>query len=133
MGTPDFAVEPLNALLENGYDVRAVITAPDKPAGRGKKLRASAVKVYAESKGLTLLQPVNLKDPAFEELLKSFEADVFVVIAFRMLPKVVWSIPPETGHLQHPRFPVATGLPGCCTDQLGDHQWRTRSPESHPS
>ena len=94
MGTPDFAVESLKILVENGYNIVGVITAPDKPAGRGQKLRKSPVKVYAESQGLKVLQPTNLKDPAFNEELKSLDAQLQVIVAFRMLPEVVWSMPP---------------------------------------
>ncbi len=94
MGTPDFAVESLKILVENGYNIVGVITAPDKPAGRGQKLRKSPVKVYAESKGLKVLQPTNLKDPAFIDELKSLDAQLQVIVAFRMLPEVVWSMPP---------------------------------------
>ncbi len=93
MGTPEFAVAPLEALLDNGYDVAAVVTVPDKPSGRGLKLNESAVKQYAVSKGLNVLQPVSLKDPAFLSELESYNADLFIVVAFRMLPKVVWSMP----------------------------------------
>lgn len=93
MGTPEFAVGTLNELVENDYNVVAVITAPDKPAGRGQKLRASAVKEYAVSKNIPVLQPVNLKDEAFLDELKSYEADLQIVVAFRMLPEVVWDMP----------------------------------------
>lgn len=93
MGTPDFAVASLSALVENGYNVVAVITAPDKPAGRGKKLTESAVKKYAVLKGITILQPEKLKNPEFLEELKSFNAELQVVVAFRILPEVVWNMP----------------------------------------
>lgn len=93
MGTPEFAVAPLEAILENGYDVAAVVTVPDKPSGRGLKLNESAVKQFAVSKGLDVLQPVSLKDPEFLSALESYQADLFIVVAFRMLPKVVWSMP----------------------------------------
>lgn len=93
MGTPEFAVASLEALVEAGYDVAAVVTAPDKPAGRGQKLNESAVKKYAVSKGLPVLQPVKLKDPSFLKELKELKADLHVVVAFRMLPDVVLSIP----------------------------------------
>jgi methionyl-tRNA formyltransferase len=92
MGTPDFAVPSMRKLVEE-HEVVGVITAPDKPAGRGKKLRESAVKVVATELGLRILQPTNLKDPEFVEELKSLNADLFVVLAFRMLPTQVWSIP----------------------------------------
>jgi methionyl-tRNA formyltransferase len=93
MGTPDFAVAILDRILEDGHKVVGVITAPDKPAGRGRKLNESAVKKYAKSKHLRLLQPTNLKNPEFVEELASLNANVQVVVAFRMLPKVVWSLP----------------------------------------
>ena len=93
MGTPDFAVASLNALVEAKYNVVAVITAPDKPAGRGRKLNQSAVKKYALLKGLEILQPVNLKHPDFLDNLASFQADLQIVVAFRMLPKQVWAMP----------------------------------------
>lgn len=95
MGTPDFAVESLRKLVENGYNIVGVITAPDKPAGRGYKLQQSAVKEYAASQNLNVLQPVNLKDEQFIEELRSLEADIQVVVAFRMLPEVVWDMPPK--------------------------------------
>ncbi|MCD8290692.1 MAG: methionyl-tRNA formyltransferase, partial [Prevotella sp.] len=86
MGTPEFAVETLKCLVEGGYNVVAVITQPDKPVGRHQDtLQASAVKQYALSKGLPVLQPVKMKDPAFLEELKSYNADLQVVVAFRML------------------------------------------------
>lgn len=94
MGTPDFAVPSLEILVKNGYDVVAVITAPDKPAGRGLKLTPSAVKQFAVTHGLKVLQPVKLKDPQFLEELKSLQPDLQIVVAFRMLPQVVWSLPP---------------------------------------
>ncbi len=93
MGTPDFAVATLKTLVENDYNVVGVITAPDKPAGRGQKLNESAVKHYANSQNLTILQPTNLKNNAFLEELKSLEANLQIVVAFRMLPEVVWKMP----------------------------------------
>lgn len=95
MGTPEFAVASLDALVKKGYDIVGVVTAPDKPAGRGMKLQQSAVKKYAEEHGLKVLQPVKLKDPAFIDELKSLNADLQVVVAFRMLPEQVWSMPPQ--------------------------------------
>ena len=92
MGTPEFAVAPLDAIIEKGYNVVGVVTVPDKPSGRGLKLNESAVKQYAVSKGLKVMQPVSLKDQTFLDELAALEADLFVV-AFRMLPKVVWSMP----------------------------------------
>lgn len=93
LGTPDFAVESLRRIHEGGYNIVGVITMPDKPAGRGHKLLHSPVKQYAVANNLPLLQPVNLKDPQFVEELRSLRANLFVVIAFRMLPEVVWSMP----------------------------------------
>ncbi|MFP4557674.1 MAG: methionyl-tRNA formyltransferase [Bacteroidales bacterium] len=93
MGTPDFAVEPLRALCGNGYNVVAVVTAADKPAGRGRKLKSSPVKQFAANNNIRALQPANLKEEGFVNELKSLNADIFVVVAFRMLPKVVWQIP----------------------------------------
>ena len=93
MGTPEFAVPPLEALIEAGYIIPAVITVADKPAGRGRKLRESAVKVCAVSNGLKVLQPTNLKDEDFITELRSLNADLFIVVAFRMLPEIVWSMP----------------------------------------
>lgn len=92
-GTPDFAVCSLRALLDSGFNVVAVVTATDKPAGRGKKLQPSAVKQFASERGLPVLQPEKLKDPEFVETLRGYAADLFIVIAFRMLPEVVWQMP----------------------------------------
>jgi methionyl-tRNA formyltransferase len=93
MGTPDFAVRSLDAIISDNYKVKAVITAPDKKAGRGKKINCSEVKKYALEKNLKLLQPHNLKEESFINELKSIKANLFVVVAFRMLPKIVWEIP----------------------------------------
>lgn len=94
MGTPDFAVEPLRILLDNGYNVVAVVTMPDKAIGRHHdQLQSSPVKKFAVERGLPVLQPEKLKDPAFLEELRSYEADLQVVVAFRMLPEVVWDMP----------------------------------------
>lgn len=93
MGTPDFAVKSLAAILDAGFTVVGVITAPDRPAGRGRKLKASAVKDYAVLKGLKVLQPVNLKSDEFKKQLKELNPNVQVVVAFRMLPKSVWNFP----------------------------------------
>ena len=93
MGTPDFAVESLRALVDGGYNVVAVVTMPDKPAGRGHQLQYSAVKQYALSVGLPVLQPERLKDEAFLQQLRSYNADLQIVVAFRMLPEVVWNMP----------------------------------------
>lgn len=94
MGTPDFAVPSLDILRENGYDIAGVVTAPDKPSGRGLKVSQSAVKKYASSYGLPVLQPPRLKDPEFIRQLKALKADIQVVVAFRMLPEMVWNMPP---------------------------------------
>lgn len=93
MGTPDFAVESLRVLVENNYNVVGVITMPDKPSGRGHKLQYSAVKQYALDKNLPLLQPEKLKDESFVNDLKTWNADLQIVVAFRMLPEVVWNMP----------------------------------------
>ncbi|WP_316806303.1 methionyl-tRNA formyltransferase [Pedobacter agri] len=95
MGTPDFAVASLDALVQANFNVVAVITAPDKPAGRGQKMNESAVKKYAVEKNIPVLQPEKLKNPEFLEQLKSYQADLQVVVAFRMLPEVVWNMPPK--------------------------------------
>lgn len=95
MGTPEFAVPSLDILVKNNYDIAAVVTAPDKPAGRGQKLVESDVKKYALAHNLNILQPTNLKDPLFIEELRSFNADLQIVVAFRMLPEIVWNMPPK--------------------------------------
>lgn len=92
-GTPEFAASQLEAIIAAGYEVVAVVTVPDKPAGRGKKIQCSEVKVTAQKHGLPLLQPEKLKDPTFLQALESYHADLFVVVAFRMLPAVVWKMP----------------------------------------
>src|SRR5215831_12598500 len=94
MGTPEFAVASLDALVRKGFNVVGVVTAPDKPAGRGMKLNESAVKKYASDKGIKILQPEKLKNPEFLEELRSLNADLQIVVAFRMLPDVVWNMPP---------------------------------------
>jgi len=93
MGTPEFAVATLGSLLMNGINVVAVVTSPDKPSGRGRKITKSAVKDFAEFSNLPLLQPSNLKDQDFIDTLKKLEADLFIVVAFRMLPEEVWKLP----------------------------------------
>jgi len=93
MGTPEFAVAPLDALIKGGYDIVGVVTVADKASGRGLKINESAVKKYAVEHNIPVLQPVSLKDPEFLEALKAWKADLFVVVAFRMLPKVVWEMP----------------------------------------
>ena len=93
LGTPDFATASLRALVEGGYNVVAVVTMPDKPAGRGHQLQFSDVKKYALSVGLSVLQPEKLKDETFIEQLRAYQADLQIVVAFRMLPEIVWSMP----------------------------------------
>jgi len=93
-GTPEFAASQLNAIAKAGHQVLAVVTAPDKPAGRGKKIQQSAVKSLALSLGIKVLQPTNLKAPDFIQSLELLAAEIFVVVAFRMLPKLVWELPP---------------------------------------
>lgn len=94
LGTPDFAVASLQALVENNFNVVAVVTAPDKPAGRGMQLQQSAVKQYAMEKKIPVLQPEKLKSEAFIKELQSYKADIQIVVAFRMLPQMVWEMPP---------------------------------------
>jgi methionyl-tRNA formyltransferase len=93
MGTPEFAVPSLDILVQHGYDIAGVVTAPDKPAGRGQQLAQSAVKQYALKHDLRVMQPHKLKDPAFQAELKSLNANLFIIVAFRMLPEVVWRMP----------------------------------------
>lgn len=93
MGTPEFAVAPLAKLLENKYEITGVITVPDKAKGRGLQISKSAVKEFAEQRGIKVLQPLSLKDPDFIKELQELKADLFIVVAFRMLPKIVWDMP----------------------------------------
>ena len=95
MGTPDFAVAPLKKLIEEDYNIVGVVTNPDKPAGRGQKIKESPVKIYARQKNLTILQPEKFKDKQFLRDLKNLHADLQIVVAFRMLPEIVWSMPPK--------------------------------------
>lgn len=95
LGTPEFAVAALDILVKNNYNIVGVITAPDKPAGRGRQIQKSAVKIYAEEKGLKILQPEKLKNEDFLSELKSLNADLQIIVAFRMLPEVVWNMPPK--------------------------------------
>jgi methionyl-tRNA formyltransferase len=95
MGTPEFAVPSLHILIQNGYNIVAVVTAPDKPAGRGKIMSESAIKQYALKNNIPLLQPTNLKDQKFIDDLKLYNADLQIVVAFRMLPEQVWAMPPK--------------------------------------
>lgn len=94
MGTPSFAVVPLRRLLEENYEIVAVVTAPDKPCGRGLAVKCCEIKEFALENNLPLLQPLSLKDPEFIRDLASYHADLFIVVAFRMLPEIVWSMPP---------------------------------------
>ena len=93
MGTPEFAVATLDSLIKNDFKVVGVLTAPDRPAGRGRNIRKSAVKAFAESKGLLIMQPENLKGQELTGSLKNLHADIFIVVGFRMLPEVIWKIP----------------------------------------
>ena len=93
MGTPDFAVASLKAIYESNHTIVGVVTATDKPAGRGKKINSSAVKKYALEKNLQLFQPKNLKEESFKDQLENLNADIFIVVAFRMLPESIWKIP----------------------------------------
>jgi methionyl-tRNA formyltransferase len=93
-GTPEFAVPSLAILFNNGYDIVAVVTAPDKPAGRGQKLNVSAIKQFAIDNGIKVLQPLKLADPHFVEEIRSLNADLQIVVAFRMMPEVIWAMPP---------------------------------------
>ena len=121
MGTPDFAVESLRALVEGGYNIVGVITMPDKPVGRhGSVLQASPVKQYALSKGLPVLQPEKLKDEAFLSELRALKADLQIVVAFRMLPEVVWDMP----RLGTFNLLFASPIQGGSSYQLGGDQRR---------
>ena len=113
LGTPEFAVESLDALVSGGYNIVGVVTMPDKIGGRGHKVIESPVKQYAVAHGLKLMQPANLKKPEFVEELRSLNADLQIVIAFRMLPEIVWSMPPMgTFNLHAPRQ-QANSMPQC--------------------
>jgi methionyl-tRNA formyltransferase len=94
-GTPEFAVDSLDILVSEGYEIAAVVTAPDQPAGRGQQVQSPPVKIYAKAHGIPVLQPERLKDPGFVDLLRSFDAELFIVVAFRMMPEVVWGMPPS--------------------------------------
>lgn len=123
MGTPEFAVASLDALVSGGYNVVGVVTMPDKPAGRGYKMQFSAVKEYALAHNLPLLQPEKLKNEEFLDALRALHADLQIVVAFRMLPEVVWGMPPlGTFNL---RF-AAAAISWRGTHQLGYHQRRAR-------
>jgi len=112
MGTPDFAVASLDLLVKNKFNIVGVVTAPDKPAGRGQQLSQSAVKIYALKHQLNLLQPDNLKADDFIAELAALEADLQLVVAFRMLPEKVWNMPPEGTYNLHasllPKYPDPT-------------------------
>lgn len=114
MGTPDFAVYPLQKLLEAGHNVVAVVTNPDKPAGRGQKMQESAVKKFAVEKGLPVLQPERFRDEQFLAELRTLEADLQLVVAFKMLPEVVWNMPPLGTVNLHAS--LLSRLPGSRTD-----------------
>jgi len=110
MGTPEFAVAPLRQLIDKGYHITAVVTAPDKPVGRGLRIAQSDVKKYALENGLRILQPTSLKDSSFIQELSNMNADLFVVVAFRMLPKEVWSLPKKgTFNLHASLLPMYRG------------------------
>ena len=110
MGTPEFAVASLDALVKAGCNIVGVITAPDKPAGRGMEMQQSAVKKYAVEHNLPVLQPVKLKDPLFIEQLKSLGADLQIVVAFRMLPEVIWNMPTMGTLNLHGSFSIHTTI-----------------------
>nr|AIA18309.1 Formyl transferase [uncultured bacterium] len=123
MGTPEFAVPSLEILLEHGYNVVAVVTAPDKPQGRGQKIDMSPVKVSALKHNLPVLQPTNLKSPEFIAGLRSLNANLQIVVAFRMLPEAVWSMS-ELGTFKSSRI-IVTSVSRCRPDTLGGYQRRT--------
>ena len=124
MGTPEFAVPSLEILINNKFNVVAVITAPDKPKGRGQQLATSAVKDCAVKHDIPVLQPTNLKSSAFIEELKSYNANLQIVVAFRMLPEVVWDMPEiGTFNLHGSLLPQYRGA---APYQLGDYEWRKR-------
>lgn len=113
MGTPEFAVASLRALVENGYQVVAVVTQPDKPVGRHQdRLQPPAVKVYAQEHNIPVLQPVKMKDPEFVEALRAYEADLQVVVAFRLLPEIIWDMPALVRSTSmRPSFPSIVAQP----------------------
>ena len=129
MGTPDFAVPSLEILVENGYEVVAVVTATDKLGGRGgKQLLESAVKKYAVEKGIPVLQPPNLKAPAFIGELGSYRADLQVVVAFRMLPEAVWAMPAIGTLASRPPKPMGTSSSGSNSRAIASHSSRRLIP-----
>ncbi len=109
-GTPAFAVHCLKKIVTENFKVIAVVTAPDRPSGRGRQLHKSAVKEFSEQHKLPLLQPTNLKDPLFIDALKTYAPDLMIVVAFRMLPKEVWSIPPQGTFNLHASLLPITGV-----------------------
>lgn len=126
MGTPEFAVESLKRLVEGGYNIVGVITMPDKPMGRhGSVLQPSPVKQYAVSQGLKVLQPEKLKNEEFVAELRSLNADLQIVVAFRMLPEVVWNMP-RLGTFNPSCF-IASSIPWGSSDKLGCDKWRYRN------
>jgi methionyl-tRNA formyltransferase len=128
MGTPEFARASLQQLVEGGCNIVGVITAPDKPAGRGMKLQQSAVKEYALQQNLTILQPEKLKNPEFLETLRKLHADLQVVVAFRMLPELVWNMPPMGTVNLHGS--LLAQISRCSAHQLGRDQ-RGKSDRCH--
>jgi methionyl-tRNA formyltransferase len=128
MGTPDFAVESLKALVEANENVVAVITAPDKPSGRGQKIHQSAVKQYALTQNIPVLQPEKLKNSTFLEELRSYKADLQIVVAFRMLPEVIWNMPPLGTVNVHASLLPNTGVQPRSTMQLSMESEKVASP-----
>ncbi len=125
MGTPEFAVPSLRRLVAEGYNVVGAVTVPDKPAGRGRHLRESDVKIAARELGVPVLQPEKFRDPAFLDALQALQPDLGIVIAFKMLPEVVWAMPRlGTFNLHASLLPEYRGRG---PDQLGHHQRRTRN------
>lgn len=121
MGTPDFAVLPLKRIIKAGFQVVGVVTNPDKPAGRGQQLQESAVKKYAREIGLKILQPEKFRDPDFLQALAELKADLQLVVAFKMLPEVVWNMPPlGTVNLHASLLP---DYRGSGTDKPGRNEW----------
>ena len=123
MGTPEFAVPSLRALVRSGYNVVGVVTTPDKPAGRGQKLHESDVKIAARELGLPILQPEKLRDPAFVSAMEELRPDLGIVIAFRMLPEVVWAMPDSA---------PSTCMRRCCRNTGVRHRSTGRSSTENP-
>lgn len=122
MGTPEFAAASLRALVEGGYNVVGVVTTPDKPSGRGLRMNKSDVKLYAEQVGLPILQPEKLRDEMFQAALREWRPDLGVVIAFRMLPESVWSLPPLGTFNLHAS--AAAPVPRSRADKQGHNERR---------